>query len=72
MEICKNKKTGMAFVYLDESDNGCALMITPSGQVMELEEKLFTAPEEMDGPESAHTQGLINSAQYKAYCIYHR
>ena len=72
MEICKNKKTDKAFIYLDENRDGRALMITPMGHIMKLEQDLFTEPQDMDDAESAHDQGHINSAQYEAYCIYHQ
>lgn len=72
MEICKNKKTDKVFIYLYEADDGCALMITPLGHILELEPELFTEPEDIDDAESTHAKGYISSAQYEAYCIYHQ
>jgi len=48
MEICKNKKSGSIFVYLDEQEDGRALMISPHGEVKALEYHLFTEPTEVD------------------------
>lgn len=69
MEICKNKKTGKTFVYLDEEDNGQLLMITPDGSVKALEPDLFTEPVEIDKEEKlkVEDQGLISNAQIAVY-----
>jgi hypothetical protein len=64
--------TDKAFIYLDQSDDGLALMITPLGHVMKLEHELFTEPYDVDDAESPHAQGLITSAQYEAYCKYNQ
>jgi len=48
MEICENKLTGAVFVYLDEQEDGRALMISPQGNVKALEYHLFTEPTEVD------------------------
>lgn len=70
MEICKNKKTGKVFIYLDETDDGRALMITPLGDTIKLEHELFTEPEDIDDAESTHAKGHISTAQYEAYRTY--
>ena len=69
MEICKNKKTGRAFVYLDEDENGQALMITPQGTVKALEHDLFTEPIEVEEDQAVHN-GKINAIQYDVYNRY--
>ena len=70
MEICKNKKTDKVFIYIDETDDGRALMITPLGHTIQLESELFTEPEDVDDVESTHAEGHISTAQYKAYRAY--
>jgi hypothetical protein len=72
MEICKNKKTGRVFIYLDEIDSGHALMITPLGDVKELEHDLFTNPIEVDDEEMLLIQGRINNRQYHIYNQYNQ
>ena len=69
MEICENKKTGQAFVYLDEDENGQALMITPQGTVKALEHDLFTEPIEVENDQAVH-DGKINPTQYDVYNRY--
>jgi hypothetical protein len=72
VEICKNKKTDKVFIYLDEADDGRALMITPLGDTIKLERDLFTEPEDIDDAESTHAEGRISTAQYEAYRTYHQ
>ena len=60
------------FIYLDELDNKNALMITPLGDIKELEHDLFTKPIEVDDEEVLLAQGQINSKQYHIYNQYHR
>ena len=64
MEICKNKKTGKVFIYVDELDNKNALMITPLGDLKKLEYHLFTKPIEIDDEEVLLAKDQINSKQY--------
>jgi hypothetical protein len=72
MEICRDKKTGQSFIYLDEKHNGCSLMITPQGLIKELDSDLFTNPVEVDDPERLWRQGHINQKQYEVYGQYTR
>lgn len=71
MEICKNRKTGAVFVYLDEQEDGRALLITPQGDVKALEYHLFTelneVDEELDTPIS---QNRITDVQLDIYRQY--
>lgn len=71
MKICKNKKTGNVFIYMDEIDSAKALMITPHGDMKALEHDLFTEPTEVDDGEVLLAQGQINSKQYNIYNQYH-
>jgi hypothetical protein len=72
MEIYKNKTTGQAFIYLDEQDDGRALMITPHGDVKALEYHLFTGPLEVDTVKTLVKQGQITNRQYDIYNRYKR
>ena len=72
MEIYTNKETGKAFIYLDEQDDGRALMITPKGDVKVLEYHLFKEPFEVDAEEALMTQGQITAKQYDIYNRYNR
>jgi len=69
MELCENKKTGQAFVYLDEDENGQALMITPQGAVKALEYDLFTEPIQVEDDQAVQDE-KINATQYDVYNRY--
>jgi hypothetical protein len=70
MEIYSNKKTGKAFIYLDEQDDGRLLMVTPYGDVKALENHLFTEPIEVDNAEALVNQGEITRKQFDVYSEY--
>lgn len=70
MEICKNKRTGKVFIYLDDRGDGQALMITPQGIVLSLDHDLFTEPIEIDNDKELMDQGHISPDQYNLYCQY--
>ena len=70
MEICKNKITGKAFIYLDDDEYGMALMITPQGEIKALEHDLFTEPAEIDDVDSLPEQYHLTDAQYDVYREY--
>jgi hypothetical protein len=72
MEICKNKTTGKTFIYLDEKENGKALMITPAGEVKSLEESLFKDLVEVDDHRSLLIEGDITPAQINVYKRYYQ
>jgi hypothetical protein len=72
MEICKNKKTNKAFVYLDEEDDDQALLITPQGEIKALENKLFAELIDVENAEELVSRGQITMEQYSAYNQYHR
>ena len=70
MEICKNKTTERTFIYLDEEENGQALMITPDGEVKSLEESLFKELSIVEDSEALLAEGEITPAQYNVYKLY--
>jgi len=70
MDICKNKTTEKTFIYLDEEDNGQALMITPAGEVKALEESLFKGLSEAEDAAALLAAGDITPAQYNVYKLY--
>jgi hypothetical protein len=72
MEIYKNKMTGKVFIYLDEDEDGRALMITPQGDVKALEYHLFTGPLEIEAVKILVKQGQITHKQYDIYNRYKR
>jgi hypothetical protein len=72
MEICTNKSTGKTFIYLDEEENGQALMITPDGEVKTLEESLFKELIEVEDGEKLLISGDITPAQYNVFKLYNR
>jgi hypothetical protein len=71
MEICNNIKTGKAFVHLEPQDDNHALMITPQGEIKELDYDLFTEPIEVEDG-NALAESDINKAQYKIYVQYNQ
>lgn len=70
MEICKNKRTGKVFIYLDDQGDGQALMITPQGVVLSLDHDLFTDPIEIENGKELMDQGHISPDQYNLYHQY--
>ena len=72
MEICKNKITEKTFIYLDEEENGQALMITPDGEVKTLEESLFKELAEVEDGEQLLIKGEITPAQYNVFQLYNK
>lgn len=71
MEICKNRKTGAVFVYLDEQEDGRALLITPQGDVKALEYHLFTELNEVDEElDTLISQNRITDIQLDIYRQY--
>jgi len=68
MEICKNKKSGAAFVHLREQKDGRALMISPHGEVKALEYHLFTEPTEIELERNdLILEGLLTNEQVDVY-----
>jgi hypothetical protein len=70
MEVCINKKTGRFFIYLEEDENGRALMVTPNGDVKKLEHALFTDPFDIDDIDRLHSRNQISNKQYDVYQQY--
>jgi hypothetical protein len=71
MEICKNRKTGAVFVYLDEQEDGRALLISPQGNVKALEYQLFTELNEVDEElDTLISQNRITDIQLDIYKQY--
>ena len=71
MEICKNRKTGAVFVYLDEQEDGRALLISPQGNVKALEYHLFTELNEVDEElDTLISQNRITDIQLDIYKQY--
>jgi hypothetical protein len=71
MVICKNKKSGQAFIYLDENEKGKILMVTPDGDVKALEPDLFTEPIAFEEGDKLVTLGQITDKQFDIYNKYH-
>jgi hypothetical protein len=70
MEICKNRTTEKTFIYLDEEENGQALMITPEGEIKTLEQSLFKGLVEVEDGQALLADGEITPAQYNVYRLY--
>ena len=66
MLICKNKASGDCFVYVEDTEDGKALLILPQGQAKSLKLDLFEHPEEGEG-ENFLASGLITSHQNERY-----
>jgi hypothetical protein len=54
MDICKNKRTGKYFIYINETVNEEALFVTPNAEIKNLKLKIFT-----DEPEECSEAGLL-------------
>ena len=54
MDICKNKRTGKYFIYINETVNEEALFVTPNAEILNLKLKFFT-----DEPEECSEAGLL-------------
>ena len=69
METCKNKATGMNFIYLETvpgGKRGKFRLITPDGKMKLLNPDLFEKPE-IEDDDHLLSHGLITSDQAKRY-----
>jgi hypothetical protein len=66
MKIIRNKASGKRFVYVEDHEDGKALLILPQGETKSLKLDLFEHPEEGEG-ENFLASGLITSHQIERY-----
>ena len=66
MLICRNKVSGNCFVFVEDNEEGKALLILPQGEAKFLRLDLFEHPEEGEG-ENFLAHGLITSEQNRRY-----
>jgi len=58
MEVCKNKSSGVYFVFIDETDDEKCLLVIPSGEIKLLESSLFDEIEEIEVDHALNTGQL--------------
>jgi len=69
MEIVKNKASGKHFIIINDNENGKGLMISPQGELKELELQLFDHGEVID-PEGDLVDRLLTADQIDKYKEY--
>ena len=69
MEVGRNRKTGVGFILIEETDNGAGLFVTPSCQIKPLNRRLFHDPVD-DDLEVVLSRGLITEGQIEKYKKY--
>jgi len=69
MEIVKNKVSGKHFIIINDNENGKGLMITPQGELKELELQLFDHVEAID-PEGTLVDRRLTADQIDKYKEY--
>lgn len=69
MKIYKNKTSGKYFIYIENTGNDEALLITSEGKIKSLKLRLFDEPQEED-EDYFLSQGLIMEVQIKRYRQY--
>ena len=66
MQICKNRKSGKHFIYIQDEGNGKASVVLPTGEIKSLKLSLFEEPEEGNEKDFL-SRGLITNRQIKKY-----
>jgi hypothetical protein len=66
MKIYRNKSSAKYFIYIENTGNEEALLVTPEGKIKSLKIRLFDGPEEGDG-DYLLSQNLITEEQKKRY-----
>jgi len=69
MEICKNKSSNLYFIYIDETGDTEALLITPEAKVKSLKLDLFGEVEEQEETRLLQNK-LITEAQIQRFYEY--
>lgn len=69
IDVCKNKNSGLCFIYIRETELGKALLVTPKSQVKPLELKLFDEAEEQN-VEYLLNRSLLNTNQLQTFYNY--
>ena len=69
MEICKNKTSGKYFIYIENTGNDEALLVTPEGKIKSVKLRLFDGTKEED-EDYLLSHGLINEAQIERHRQY--
>ena len=71
MDICKHKKTGKYFIYIHDSGNDEALLVTPLSEIKSLSVDQFDEIEDKDECYLI-SNDLINSEQAKRFREYNK
>ena len=66
MEFCRNKSSGMYFIYIEERPDENFLLVTPLAEIKVLEPLYFDPPSEKDVDELLSC-GLLNKEQIRRY-----
>jgi len=66
MEFCRNKKSGMYFIYIEDRPGEELLLVTPLADIKTLELLYFDSPDEKDVDELLSC-GLLNKEQIRRY-----
>jgi|LGVF01.1.fsa_nt_gb hypothetical protein len=66
MEFCRNKKSGIYFIYIEDTPDEKLLLVTPLADVKALDPSLFDSPDEKDVDELLSCE-LLNKEQIRRY-----
>ncbi len=66
MEFCRNKRSGMYFIYIEDRPDEKLLLVTPLTDINALDPSLFDSPSEKDIDELLSCE-LLNKEQIRRY-----
>ena len=66
MEFCRNKRSGMYFIYIEDRPDEKLLLVTPLTYIKALDPWLFDSPSEKDVDELLSRE-LLNKEQIRRY-----
>ena len=70
MNICKNKRTGKYFIYINDTVNEEALFVTPNAEIKNLKLDIFTDEPEEYTEASLLENNLITKEQFQKFNEY--
>lgn len=71
MDVCKNRASAQYFIYIGESGNEEALLVTPNAEIKSLRINLFNIPEEIP-EERLLKEKLITAKQKQRFHEYNK
>ena len=66
MEFCRNKRSGIYFIYIEDTPDEKLLLVTPLADIKALDPSLFDSPDEKDVDELLSCE-LLKKEQIRRY-----